>query len=204
MKKQQAMALLVAMFMAITGAQAQETKAKNRGAPILAILNIVQVSDSQLAKLDGVQKTSSKIDGRVLQSLEIVTVKDMPTLLMLGEKWPIIYYDPRAEQFQVQYVDIGGKLDVTCRQAEAKQWDVEIRSEVSDIKEIDIAGDSKNLEVYPMAKVLIAETHIKNLKFDETSVFAKITGRAARSYLEAMGIPTGNPNVLYTLRLEQQ
>jgi hypothetical protein len=203
MKKQQAMALLIAVFMVMVGAQAEETKAKNRGAPILATLNIIQVSDSQLEKLDGVQKTSSAVQGRVLQSLELMTVPDHPSLLMLGEKWPIVYFDHRAEQFQIQYVDIGGKLDLTCRSAGADAWNVEIRPEASAMNEIDLPGDPRDLEVYPKTTVLVAETNIVNLKFGETSVFAKITGRAARSYLEAMGLPAGNPNVLYTLRLER-
>ena len=203
MKKRQAIALLIAVFMVMVSAQAEETKSKNRGAPLLATLNIIQVSDSQLEKLDGVQKTNSGIQGKVLQSLELMTVQDMPSLLMLGEKWPIIYFDHRAEQFQIQYVDIGGKLDMTCRPAGANAWNVEIRPEASALNEIDLPGDPRDLEVYPKTTVLIAETHIKNLKFGETSIFAKITGRAARSYLEAMGLPSSNPNVLYTFRLER-
>ena len=199
-----AMTALLAVF-AVCGAQAEETKPiESKGAPMLATLHIVQVSDAQLQKLEGVQKTTSEIKGRVLQSLEVLTVKGEPCLVHLGEKWPIVWYDPRSEQFQIQYVDIGGKVDLTCREAGSGAWNVEIRPEISATYKINVPGDPQRLEVYPETTVLIAESRIDGLKFGETSVFAKISGRAAKTYLESMGLPTDNPNLLYTLKLEPQ
>lgn len=197
------MVLLVAILAG--GVQAEEKKEEEvRGAPMLATLNIIQVSNSQLQKLEGVKKTGSEIEGKVLQSLEIVTVKDQACLVHLGEKWPLVYYDPRAEQFQIQYVDVGGKLDVTCRESGQGSWNVEIRPEASAVYEIKVFGDPQRMETYPNTTVLIAETNIENLKFGETSLFAKITGRAAKAYLDSMGLPSANPNLLYTLKLEAQ
>lgn len=199
-----AMAVLLA-FLTVCGAQAEEAKkVETKGPPMLATLHIIQVSDAQFKKLDGIQKTNSEIPGRVLQTLEVTTVRDMPSLVHMGEKWPIVYYDPRAQQFQVQYVDIGGKLDLTCRDGGNQTWDVEIRPEISSVYRIDVPADSQRLDFYPETMVLIAETTIKALKFGETSVFAKSTGRAAKTYLEAMGLPAENSSLIYTLKLEPQ
>ncbi|MFA5508285.1 MAG: hypothetical protein WC314_13970 [Vulcanimicrobiota bacterium] len=199
------LALLALLLALAVGAHAEEADGRlTRGPSMLATLNIVQISDSQLKKLEGVQKTNTEIPGKVLQSLEVMTIEGMASLVHLGEKWPIIYYDPRAEQFQIQYVDFGGKLDLTCKESGPNGWKVEIRPEISALYEIEQMGDVQRLEVYPKTTVLIAESTIQDLKFGETSVFAKITGRAAQSYLEAMGLPSDNANLLYTLRLEPQ
>ena len=204
MRNYLAMAMLLALF-AVCGAQAQEAKkVETKGPPMLATLHVVQVSEAQFKKLDGIQKTNSEIQGRVLQTLEVMTVRDMPSLVHVGEKWPLVYYDPRAEQFQVQYVDVGGKLDLTCRDAGNQTWNVEIRPELSSIYRIDVPEDSGRLNFYPETMVLIAETTIEGLKFGETSVFAKSTGRAAKTYLESTGLSTENSNLLYTLKLEPQ
>ncbi len=204
MRNYLAMAVLITLFV-VCGAQAEETKKEEtKGPPMLATLHIIQVSDAQFKKLDGVQKTSSEIQGRVLQSLEVMTVRDTPSIVHLGEKWPLVYYDPRAEQFQVQYVDVGGKFDITCRDAGNRTWNVDIRPEISSIFRIDVPADSQRLDFYPETMVLIAETTIEALKFGETSVFAKTTGRAAKTYLESTGLSTENSNLIYTLKLEPQ
>ena len=93
---------------------------------------------------------------------------------------------------------------VTCRDAGNQTWNVDIRPEISSVYRIDVPEDSGRLNFYPETMVLIAETTIESLKFGETSVFAKSTGRAAQTYLESTGLPTENSNLIYTLKLEPQ
>lgn len=49
-------------------------------------------------------------DSKTLASPRIATQSGETAQVYVGQKYPIVYYDPRAGQFQVQYVDIGTKL----------------------------------------------------------------------------------------------
>jgi len=51
-------------------------------------------------------------EAKIMASPRIGTIAGKPGLIHIGDKFPIVYFDPRAGQFQVQYVDIGIKLDV--------------------------------------------------------------------------------------------
>jgi type II secretory pathway component GspD/PulD (secretin) len=37
----------------------------------------------------------------------------MPASLLIGQTYPIVYYDPKAGQFQAQFIDIGVKMNIT-------------------------------------------------------------------------------------------
>jgi len=51
-------------------------------------------------------------EAKVLASPRVATMSGVEATLHIGEKYPIVYYDPRAGQYQVIYVDIGIKLTV--------------------------------------------------------------------------------------------
>ena len=54
----------------------------------------------------------------------------------IGDKFPIVYFDPRAGQFQVNYVDIGIKLDVTANVKQDGYVVCKILPEVSTLVEL--------------------------------------------------------------------
>lgn len=51
----------------------------------------------------------------VLDSAQGVTQDSAPSLVHEGLKSPISYKDPRADMYQVQYVDLGFKIDITIK-----------------------------------------------------------------------------------------
>jgi type II secretory pathway component GspD/PulD (secretin) len=51
-------------------------------------------------------------DGDVIAEPRVVTQSGKEATILIGNKFPIVFFDPRAGQFQVQYVDIGVKLQV--------------------------------------------------------------------------------------------
>ena len=51
-------------------------------------------------------------DAVVVASPRVVTQSTKQATILIGTKFPIVFFDPRAGQFQVQYVDIGVKLQV--------------------------------------------------------------------------------------------
>lgn len=58
------------------------------------------------------QLAIQQTDGKVIASPRLVTQSGKEAQALIGEKFPVVYFDPRAGQFQVQYVDIGVKLVV--------------------------------------------------------------------------------------------
>jgi len=54
----------------------------------------------------------AKGEAKVLASPRISALSGKTATLHIGDKYPIVYYDPRAGQYQVIYVDIGIKLTV--------------------------------------------------------------------------------------------
>jgi len=54
----------------------------------------------------------SQNDAVVVASPRVTTQSGKDATILIGNKFPIVFFDPRAGQFQVQYVDIGVKLQV--------------------------------------------------------------------------------------------
>jgi len=75
-------------------------------------------------------------EAKVLASPRIATISDKESLIHIGDKFPIVYFDPRAGQFQVQYVDIGIKLDVKPSVKADGYIVCDIRPEVSTLVEL--------------------------------------------------------------------
>jgi len=53
-------------------------------------------------------------EAKVLAAPKVTTISGKEAQIHIGEKYPVVYYDPRAGQYQVIYVDIGTKLNITA------------------------------------------------------------------------------------------
>ena len=60
------------------------------------------------------QALISATEAKVLASPRLTTKSGEKAEVHIGERYPIVYYDPRAGQYQVQYVDIGTNLVLTA------------------------------------------------------------------------------------------
>jgi len=70
-------------------------------------------------------------DAKVISTPRIMTQSSHEASVLIGDKFPIVYFDPRAGQFQVQYVDIGVKLTVKPIVSADSTVTVELAPEVS-------------------------------------------------------------------------
>lgn len=75
-------------------------------------------------------------EAKVLASPRVATISGKQATLHIGEKYPIVYYDPRAGQYQVIYVDIGIKLTVKPTIAPDGYIETEIQPTVSNLLEL--------------------------------------------------------------------
>lgn len=75
-------------------------------------------------------------EAKVLASPRVATISGKQATLHIGEKYPIVYYDPRAGQYQVIYVDIGIKLTVKPTISDDGYILTEIQPTVSNLLEL--------------------------------------------------------------------
>lgn len=104
----------------------------------------------------------SQNEAKILASPRIASISGKPSLVHIGDKFPIVYFDPRAGQFQVQYVDIGVKLDVTSTVKADGYIMCEVRPEVSTL--VELVNNQ-----YPRTAVRIIETTMR-IKDGDTMV----------------------------------
>ncbi len=52
-------------------------------------------------------------EAQLLANPRISALDNQPASLLVGTQYPIVYFDPKAGNFQVNYVDIGVKIDIT-------------------------------------------------------------------------------------------
>lgn len=93
-------------------------------------------------------------EAKILASPRVASISGKASLIHIGDKYPIVYFDPRAGQFQVQYVDIGIKLDVTSNVKADGYVLVEVRPEVSTL--LELINNQ-----YPRTAVRIIETNMR-------------------------------------------
>ena len=93
-------------------------------------------------------------EAKILASPRVASISGKPSLIHIGDKYPIVYFDPRAGQFQVQYVDIGIKLDVTSNVKADGYVLIEVRPEVSTL--LELINNQ-----YPRTAVRIIETNMR-------------------------------------------
>lgn len=76
----------------------------------------------------------AKNDAKVISTPRVMTQSGKQASVLIGDKFPIVYFDPRAGQFQVQYVDIGVKLLVKPTVAADGFVTVDMAPEVSTLE----------------------------------------------------------------------
>ncbi len=172
--------------------------------PVVYHIEMMEVSDQTWAKLQKSPGPSkNKVEGKLLQSADLMAVTGVDAVTLLGHKVPITYYDPRATQFQVQFVDIGFKVDVVCRSVEANVFSVTSRHEFSTMTGVRTEGEGAQTTSYPETLVFISATKIPSMSIGETVVLGKATGPSVARQLAKLGRPVTSKNIIATLRLER-
>lgn len=107
-----------------------------------------------LAISASIQFLVTQNEAKILASPRVAALSGIESLIHIGDKYPIVYFDPRAGQFQVQYVDIGIKLDVKSEVKADGYVVVEVRPEVSTL--LELINNQ-----YPRTAVRIVETTMR-------------------------------------------
>ena len=79
------------------------------------------------------QALISTTEAKVLASPRLTTKSGEQAEVHIGERYPIVYYDPRAGQYQVQYVDIGTNLTLTATVLPDNYVELKIEPDISNL-----------------------------------------------------------------------
>lgn len=183
-------------------ALAQKAK-ESKGIPVVARMELLQLTDSQMERLEGKDRLNKVEADKVLVSVDLLMTTGRDALAMLGLKNPIVYYDPRAQQFQIQYVDTGMKLDVVLRSQGVGLFEVEVRPEISLVQRPPDYQKVESSQLYPLTAAFITEEHLTEVKFGQTLILGRLTGPMARDFLTSLGQTETTNNVVCTLELEK-
>lgn len=206
------LALLSALSLCGSGAALAETPpAGVRKENLVARVDSVQVPTSVFDKyfsgaklkgeLSGILSSDSRV--RVLTSNEVLFQVGKPCLVHLGTKYAISYFDPRSSQFQVQYVDIGSKLDVHCKSETAGGYTVDVNPETSTfVKSRGLTtGTGAN---YPETSVLRSQVRLSGIQLHQSWLIGTISNTEAKSWLAASGISSSeSQSLVYILTMEK-
>lgn len=105
-------------------------------APSFTSIGLTEFARSPIVLEASIQFLVSQGEAKVLAAPRVATRSGRDALIHIGDKFPIVYFDPRAGQFQVQYVDIGIKLDVKPEIKSDGFVLVDLRPEVSTLVEL--------------------------------------------------------------------
>ena len=140
--------------------------------------------------------------GRTLQTSELMVQTSKESLLALGRKFPITYFDPRASQFQVQYIDTGMKVDVTVTPAATGGYRVESYNEFAETEMLRTGG-TPIIAAYPQTNVFSSHTDKSGVNIGDALVLGTVDGPSAQRCLKSIaGVDgTGGDSVVMIMTL---
>lgn len=198
---------LIALVSLAAGAEAPP-KTRPPAEPVAVRAELVQVTDEGAARLGGENLVPEGFwdrpeRGRVLQTLELMTQTFEDALLVFGHKSAVVYYDPRATQFQVQYVDTGCKLDIKVDKENAGTYLVESRSEFSRIERPRVYGTAPANASYPQVQVIIPNTNLPGVRPGESYIVCRTDAPTSRQWLDSLGITGGSERLMVVVTLRR-
>lgn len=197
-------ALLATLVLAVVGTSAVAQSEKEK-APVGVLYRLTywEVSEKTLASLAGKTKVSAKeLEGRRLQTAEVLGVSGEEATVFLVCKSPIVYFDPRATQFQIQYVNTGVILNAKCAAKSSQSFDLEVRQELSQIAKRRPAGSGDQAAVFPEVETFELESNLSDLKFGDIVVLGSTSGSLGTAHVKALDPAPKAPYLIATLELE--
>lgn len=181
-----------------------EKKDSGRKEPIVMRLQAVQVSDAVAHDWDGdwrLKAADLQADGvHLIQTTEVAGMTGRECSVFVGRKNHVVYYDSRATQFQIQYVDVGAKLNCNCKLT-GERLNAQVYTELSLLEKN--LNDGKTS--YPQTLTLQSHADTPGFAYGDRVIIGNVRGSEARHYLEVLGAGSNakNDNVYFVLTVER-
>jgi hypothetical protein len=117
-----------------------------------------------------IEKALASGEMHLIQCGDLLAVTRLDSQLVFGHKSPLVYYDPKAGQFQIQYVDTGFKLVVRIEPSGPDTFDVDIDPEVSETVQVHNAQGASALGAFPQTRVLMTRVMVAAVHLGDTVV----------------------------------
>lgn len=214
MKKHPIRALLIAplaiapLLLSMQTPALAEEKSAPPSCTIVARLDLIQVDPESDDSLPDSGEVKGNIEGllannrgfHLLQSSEVLQDVGRPVLLHLGRKYSLVYFDARSNQFQVQYVDTGVKLDIHTKDFSADSVRCEVTPEFSVCRtqKTHLSSPTTN---YPETDVLREQLMLNQVRLGHSQVIASYAGQSPRNWLSAAGLKSNSGRLVIVLTL---
>ena len=168
-------------------------------------LDTFQVSDATAQKWENTSTLPVGAledgEGLLLQTTSLQGVGGRESRAFLGQKYPIIYYDARSSQFQVNWVDVGCKLDWSCKFVSDSEVNAHIYTELSLLDRVVPAGQVG----YPQTTTLKSACELAHLKLGQRAIVGRAHGVEVQRYLKLLGVESGSQkdNVFFVISVER-
>lgn len=198
-------ACLAGFLLAVGPSVWGETPARSEvGPPLVARMELMQLSDTAMAKIQDGSRLAGGLPEqsgvRVLQSSDLLMVPGEESQVHFGQKFPLVYFDPRSSQFQVNYVDTGIKFDIHCRKTSANAFQVKVRHEVSEVELLKPATNPAG-GTYPQTILFSGDSKLDQVEYHQSVAVLRVQGQSAQSYLSRLGIQSGGDNLVVLITL---
>lgn len=202
---------LLALLLLTGGVAAQtpatppsESQSKATPIPVLFRLSYWEVDDATLKAIVGKMRIAPADlkTARRIQTSEVLSVSGAETLVHLGRKDPIVYYDPRYTQFQIQYVDTGMKLDVRWRTSGPKEPALELRQELAMLSSFQTLGGRDPDSKYPQTEAFINEAVVPNVKLGDMLFLGHSSGVETAGFVRLLSPSPKLANLIATIEME--
>jgi hypothetical protein len=169
---------ILALLLAAPAARAQETPKDTY--LVTAQLYRVAAVNKQLARAGVVEpgtweKRVHAGQAQLLESGSVQSALDKESLTHVGSKVPIAYFDPRVSGYQVQYVDIGFKIDSKAHQLYDGRLTLDCRVERSFMVD--------NNSTVPASEVITEQSELV-MKADQEVAITASRGPLLATYLK--------------------
>jgi type IV pilus assembly protein PilQ len=101
-----------------------------------AILPITYFTRSALQISFQLNALITASEAKVLAAPKVTTISGKEAQIHIGEKYPVVYYDPRAGQYQVIYVDIGTKLNIMATVLPDGNVSLNVKPDISNLLDL--------------------------------------------------------------------
>ena len=167
-----------------------------RSLPIVVRVDLLQMSDATAQNLAGQSRLPRDLLAggagvRVLHSSELLQLSGVSCRFSIGEKYPIVYYEPKATQFQIQYVDVGMKLDVRCEATEG-DFLIDANPEMSAIVATHTVGNPPSAS-YPETVMFRVVNQVPHVRYGESVIVGRIHGPSAHRLMQSSHLPGATP-----------
>ena len=128
---------------------------------------------------------------RELQRASFLAYCDAASGIFTGNKFPVTFYDSKASQYQVIFVDVGMKFMVRTQSGADGRLNITVNSTVSSIEDYRQEIERDTVFYFPSVKNSLIDQSFKGIRNDETVILSALRGSSVESMLRDIGTQEG-------------